>query len=66
MEAEAVDKDRRAYVWADGIYFGLRAEDERLYAVVVIRINEGGQKRCLVIEAECANRSKAGPICCAI
>jgi len=38
------------YVWADGIYSGLRAEDERLCALVVIGVNERGQKRFLAIE----------------
>ncbi|SRR6266545_6497407 len=43
-------KDRWVYVWADGIYSGLRAEDERLCALVVIGVNERGQKRFLAIE----------------
>ena len=38
------------YVWADGIYSGLRAEDARLCALVVIGVNERGQKRFLAIE----------------
>ena len=43
-------KDRWVYVWADGIYSGLRAEDERLCALVLIGVNERGQKRFLAIE----------------
>jgi putative transposase len=43
-------KERWVYVWADGIYSGLRAEDERLCALVVIGVNERGQKRFLAIE----------------
>ena len=43
-------KDRWVYVWADGIYSGLRAEDERLCALVLIGVNERGQKRYLAIE----------------
>jgi transposase-like protein len=43
-------KDRWVYVWADGIYSGLRAEDERLCVLVVIGVNERGQKRFLAIE----------------
>jgi transposase-like protein len=38
------------YVWADGIYSGLRAEDERLCALVVIGVNERGEKHFLAIE----------------
>lgn len=43
-------KDRWVYLWADGIYSGLRAEDERLCALVVIGVNERGQKKFLAIE----------------
>ena len=38
------------YLWADGIYSALRAEDQRLCLLVVIRVNERGQKRYLAIE----------------
>ena len=47
---EPLDKDRWAYVWADGVYSGLRAEQTRLCALVVIGVNERGQKRFLTIE----------------
>jgi putative transposase len=43
-------KDRGVYLWTDGIYSGLRAEDERLCALVVIGVNERGQKHFLAIE----------------
>jgi putative transposase len=42
--------DRWVYLWADGIYSGLRADDQRLCALVVIGANERGQKRFLAIE----------------
>jgi transposase-like protein len=45
-----LDKDRWVYIWADGIYSGLRAEDAKLCALVVIGVNERGQKRFLAIE----------------
>lgn len=45
-----LDQDRWVYLWADGIYSGLRGEDERLCALVVIGVNERGQKRFLAIE----------------
>lgn len=43
-------EDRWVYLWADGIYSGLRAEDARLCALVVIAVNERGQKRLLAME----------------
>ncbi len=43
-------KDRWVYLWVDGIYSGLRAEDERLCALVVIGVNERGKKQFLAIE----------------
>jgi len=47
---EGLDKDHWVYVWADGIYSGLRADQARLCALVVIGVNERGQKRFLAIE----------------
>ena len=47
---EPLGKDRWVYVWADGVYSGLRAEQSRLCALVVIGVNERGQKRFLAIE----------------
>lgn len=46
---ERLDKDRWVYVWADGVYSGLRAEQARLCALVVIGVNERGEKRFLAI-----------------
>ena len=45
-----LDKDRWVYVWVDGVYSGLRAEQARLCALVVIGVNERGEKRFLAIE----------------
>jgi transposase-like protein len=45
-----LDKDRWVYVWADGVYSGLRAEQAKLCALVVIGVNERGEKRFLAIE----------------
>ena len=45
-----LDQDRWVYVWADGVYSGLRAEDARLCALVVIGVNERGEKHFLAIE----------------
>jgi putative transposase len=47
---QPLGKDRWVYLWADGIYSGLRAEDEKLCLLVVIGVNERGQKRLLAIE----------------
>jgi transposase-like protein len=45
-----LDKDRWVYVWADGVYSGLRGEQAKLCALVVIGVNERGQKHFLAIE----------------
>jgi len=43
-------KERWAYLWADGIYSSLRAEETRLCLLVIVGVNERGQKRFLAIE----------------
>ena len=45
-----LDKDRWVYVWADGVYSGLRAEQTKLCALVVIGVNARGEKHFLAIE----------------
>jgi transposase-like protein len=45
-----LDKDRWVYIWADGVYSGLRSEQTKLCALVIIGVNERGQKRFLAIE----------------
>ena len=47
---EKLNNDRWVYVWADGVYSGLRGEHTKLCALVVIGVNERGQKRFLAIE----------------
>ena len=42
--------DRWVYVWANGVYSGLRAEQTRLCALVVIGVKERGEKHLLSIE----------------
>ena len=37
------------YVWADGIYSALRGEDDRLCLLVLIGVNEQGEKRLLAL-----------------
>ena len=41
---------RIVYVWADGVYCGLRAEDAKLCALVLIGVDEFGGKQLLAIE----------------
>ena len=43
-------RDDWVYVWADGIYSGLRGTDDRLCALVVIGVNARGEKHFLAIE----------------
>ena len=47
---QRLDRDRWVYLWADGIHSGLRADDQKLCLLVVIGVNELGQKRLLAIE----------------
>lgn len=48
--ARKLNKDRWVYVWADGVYSGLRAEESKLCALVIIGVNERGEKHFLAIE----------------
>ena len=45
-----VGRDRWVCIWADGIYSGLRAEGRKLCVLVVVGVNERGEKRFLAIE----------------
>jgi transposase-like protein len=45
-----LDQDRWVYLWVDGIYSGLRAEQQRLCALVVVGVNERGEKHFLAVE----------------
>ncbi len=47
---QSLDKDRWVYIWADGVYSGLRAEQTKLCALVVMGVNERGEKHFLAIE----------------
>ena len=44
-----LSKERYVYVWADGIYSTLRGEDDRLCLLVIIGVNEHGEKRLLAL-----------------
>lgn len=47
---KALSSDRWVYIWADGIYSGLRGEETKLCALVIIGVNERGEKHFLAIE----------------
>jgi len=49
------------YIWAHGIYSGLRGTDDRL--CVVIGVNARGEKHFLALKIACAEASKAGEQC---
>lgn len=42
--------ERWVYVWVDGVYAGVRGEDHRLCALVVVGVDERGRKHFLAIE----------------
>lgn len=43
-------RDEWVYIWADGIYSGLRGDDHKLCALVIIGVNARGHKEFLAIE----------------
>jgi len=45
-----LDAAQWVYIWVDGIYSGLRAEQQRLCALVVIGMNVQGEKHLLALE----------------
>jgi len=47
---QTLDNQEWVYLWADGIYSGLRGEDGKLCALVIIGVNMYGEKHFLAIE----------------
>ena len=47
---QALAEESGGYIWVDGIYSGLRADSQRLCALVVIGVNAQGKKQLLAIE----------------
>ena len=45
-----LDEDRWAYIWADDIYSGPRSEQDKLCVLVVIGVNERGQRQFIAIK----------------
>ena len=50
--ARDLSKGRWVYLWVDGIYSGLRSEEVKLCSLVVIGVNDQGEKKFLTIEDE--------------
>ena len=48
-EAELEDEPL-VYIWADGVHSGLRGEDDKLCALVIVGVTARGKKRFLAIE----------------
>ena len=45
-----LSRDEWVYIWVDGIYSGLRGEESKLCALVIIGVNSRGEKKFLAIE----------------
>lgn len=45
-----LDAEQWVYIWVDGIYSGVRAEQQRLCALVMIGMNVHGEKQLLAME----------------
>jgi transposase-like protein len=46
----ALDDEPIVYIWADGVHSGLRGEDDKLCALVIVGVTARGIKRFLAIE----------------
>ena len=53
------------YVWADGVHFRIRLEEDRLCCLVVIGVRADGTKELLACSNGTGNRPSRGPTCCA-
>lgn len=47
---QSLDKEPWVYIWADGVYCGLRGQDDKLCTLVIIGVNARGEKHFLAIE----------------
>lgn len=45
-----LSKKRYVYFWADGIYCGIRGEDEKMCVLVILGVNENGQKELVALD----------------
>jgi len=55
-----LDREQWVYIWADGVYSGLRAEQTKLCALVIIGVNERGEKHFLAIEDGVRESTQSG------
>ena len=51
----ALDDEPIVYIWADGVHSGLRGEDDKLCALVIVGVTARGKKRFLAIEGSSPN-----------
>lgn len=49
-KTQDLSKENWVYIWADGIYCGLRAETSKLCALVIIGVTDRGEKHFLAID----------------
>ena len=54
-----LSRDEWVYIWAGGIYIGMRGTDERLCVLVVIGVNARGEKHVLAIEDGVRERTQS-------
>ncbi len=59
-----LDADQWVYIWVDGIYRGLRAEQQRVCAWVVIGMNVHGEKQLLAWKMAYASPPRVGAKSC--
>ena len=46
----SLDKEPWVYIWADGVYSGLRGQEDKLCSLVIVGVNARGEKHFLAIE----------------
>ena len=49
-KSKKLDGDKWVYIWADGVHSGIRKSSEKLCSLVIIGVNERGEKHFLAIE----------------
>jgi putative transposase len=52
------------YLWADGVHFRVRLEEDRLCTLVLIGARPDGTKELLAVEDGFRESTRAGPPCC--
>jgi len=58
-----LDQDKWVYIWADGIYSGLRAEQTKHCTLVIVGVNERGEKHFLANEDGVRESPRVGGKC---